>query len=119
MEGRGRRNLPAVPARVDPRQEERAVSPETLLVLLKGFFALLALVAVGLYIVRPVLRMLREKPDVHLLTPDFTRPLEDEELEIPTEAEAKGFDRNAAIQQARADPRATATLVQNWLRQRK
>ena len=94
------------------------MSQDTLLMLLRGLFAVAAVVAVGVYVVRPVVRMLRQKPDVDLLTPTWEDRLEGEELEIPTEAEG-GFDRNAAIRKAREDPHNVALLVKNWLKQRK
>ncbi len=94
------------------------MSQTAVLMLLRWFFASLAVLAIALYIVRPLLRMVRHKPDVSFSIPDYTQTLDEEELEIPSEEEA-GFDRNAAITQARADPRATAMLVQQWLKQKR
>lgn len=95
------------------------MSQELLLTLLRWLFAVAALVAVGVYVVRPVVRMLRRKPDVDLLTPTWEDKLEGEELQIPTEGEDGGFDRMAAIRKAREDPHQAALMVQNWLKQRK
>jgi flagellar biosynthesis/type III secretory pathway M-ring protein FliF/YscJ len=94
------------------------MSHDALLLLLRWLFALLAIAAVLVFVVRPLLHMLRRKPDMDFSVPDFSR-LEGEELEIPTEKEEGEFDRSAAIQQARADPQATALLVQRWLKQKK
>lgn len=94
------------------------MSQETLLLLLRWVFALAAVVAVIAYIVRPVLRMVRQKPDMDLLTPDYSHMLEGDEVEIPTDEEA-AFDRHAIIDQARSDPRATANLLQKWLKERR
>lgn len=95
------------------------MSQELLLTLLRWLFAGAALVAVAVYVVRPVVRMLREKPDADLLTPSWEDKLEGDELEIPTDPEDADFDRTAAIRKAREDPQQVALLVQNWLRQRK
>lgn len=88
-----------------------------MLLLLRWVFAGVAVVLVIAYVVRPVLRMVREKPDVDLMTPDYTS-MQDDELEIPAE-EDQEFNRHAAIDQARKDPQATAMMVQKWLKQRK
>lgn len=86
--------------------------------MLRWLFAIAAVAVLAVYIVRPLVRMLRRQPDAELVTPDFSHLLEGEELEIPSEGEA-GFDRDSAITQARADPRATAILVQRWLKERR
>jgi flagellar biosynthesis/type III secretory pathway M-ring protein FliF/YscJ len=95
------------------------MSHDALLLLLRWLFALAALVVIVVTVLRPLLRLLRQKPDVELMTPDYTTMLEGEELEIPNEAETGDFDRNAAIQQARSDPQAAALMVQRWLKQKK
>jgi flagellar biosynthesis/type III secretory pathway M-ring protein FliF/YscJ len=95
------------------------MSQAALLLLVRWLFALVAVVAIVAFVVRPLLRLLRQKPDVDLMTPDYGSMLDGEELEIPTEKEAGDFDRNAAIAAARADPQATALAVQRWLKQRK
>ncbi|HKI99752.1 MAG TPA: hypothetical protein VKB51_14855 [bacterium] len=92
------------------------MSHDALLLLLRWLFAILAVIAVAVFIVRPLLSMLRRKPDIDFSVPDYT--MEGEELEIPTEKEEE-FNRNTAIQQARADPQATAMMVQRWLKQKK
>jgi flagellar biosynthesis/type III secretory pathway M-ring protein FliF/YscJ len=94
------------------------MSQDTMLWLLRLLFAGAAVVVLIAFVVRPVLRMVRQRPDMDLLTPDFSANLEGEELELPNEAEGE-FDRNAAITQARADPRATALRVQAWLKQKR
>ncbi len=95
------------------------MSPEGVGIALRWGFALLAVGAIVVCIVVPLLRFLRQKPDAELMTPDYASLLDsEEELELPADDE-HGFDRSAAISQAREDPRATAVLVQQWLRQRK
>lgn len=91
---------------------------ESLLLLLRWLFAGLAVAAVIAYIVRPLLNMVRRKPDVDLNVPDFSHRLEEEELEIPTE-ETRDFDRQSALEQARTDPRGTALRVQKWLKEKR
>jgi flagellar biosynthesis/type III secretory pathway M-ring protein FliF/YscJ len=95
------------------------MSQEAVVWMLRLLFALVALVVVAVTILRPLWRMLRTRPDVDLLTPDFTAGLEGEELEIPGEAEDGTPDRGAIIDKARADPRQTAVLVQRWLKERR
>jgi len=94
------------------------MSQTAVLMLVRWLFAGLAVAALVLYIVRPLLRMVRHRPDVSFEIPDFTQRIEEEELELPN-AEEAGFDRNAAITQARADPRATALRVQQWLKEKR
>jgi len=94
------------------------MSQTAVLMLVRWLFAGLAVAALVLYIVRPLLRIVRRKPDVAFEIPDYTQIIEEEELELPN-AEEAGFDRNAAITRARADPRATALRVQQWLKQKR
>jgi flagellar biosynthesis/type III secretory pathway M-ring protein FliF/YscJ len=94
------------------------MSHESLLLFLRWLFAGVAVVVVVLYVVRPLLHLLRRKPEVGLDVPDYGQMLDGEELEIPTEKDGE-FDRTTAIKQARADPQATALLVQQWLKQKK
>jgi len=94
------------------------MSQAALILLVKVLFAGLAVVAVAVFLVRPVLRMLRTRPDPALLSPTFELPEEEpEELEIPAD-QAKP-DRHAILEHARGDARQTALLVSRWLRERK
>ena len=95
------------------------MSQDSVLLLLRLLFATVSVVVVAVFVVRPILRVLRQKPDLDLLIPDYTQALEGEELEIPQEIEQGMPNRADVIAEARADPQKTAMLVQRWLKQRK
>lgn len=85
---------------------------------IKVAFALAAIILIAVYLVRPVLRALRARPDFLDSMTRYDLPTEEEsELEIPT-GEAKA-DRGTMIEQAKADPRTTAALISQWLKQKK
>jgi flagellar biosynthesis/type III secretory pathway M-ring protein FliF/YscJ len=96
------------------------MSQEAVLLTIKLLFAGASLAIVAIFVVRPVVRMLREKPDIDLLMPDFNQLGEDaDELEIPLDPEGRSVDRSEMIQSARDNPQDTALMVQRWLRDRK
>ena len=96
------------------------MSPEAVIFSIKLIFAFLILLGVVLFLVRPVVRMWRDRPDIDLLMPDYSGLAEEqEELEIPTDEDAGKPDRTSMIRKAQEDPRTTATLVQQWLKQKK
>ncbi len=73
-------------------------------------------------VIRPMVQKLSAKPeDLDLLMglPTTIGELEGEELEIPTEKETGIPPRDKIIEIARQDPLKTATLVRNWLREKK
>lgn len=96
------------------------MSQEAVLLTIKLMFAGASLVIVAIFVVRPIVRMLREKPDVDLLMPEFNPLAEDaQELEIPEDPAGKSVGRSEMIQSARDNPHDTALWVQRWLRDRK
>ena len=95
------------------------MNPDSVITTLKVLFSVSAIILVWLFMLRPLIRMLREKPDVDMAVPDYENMLEGEELEIPTGEEARGLDRNAIIKQLREDPQSTALVVQQWLRDKR
>ena len=95
------------------------MKPDSVLLVIKILFSVAALVAVFIYAVRPLIRMWREKPDMDLISPDYSQMLEGEELEIPTEQESGKPDRTKLIAQLREDPHTAALMVSQWLRERK
>ena len=96
------------------------MSPDSVILTIKLFFSFLIVIGVALFLLRPMFRVWRDKPDMDLLMPDFSSAMEEgEELEIPTDEEAGVPERTKIIDQARSDPRTTAVLVQNWLKERK
>jgi flagellar M-ring protein FliF len=73
-------------------------------------------------VIRPMVQKLSAKPeDLDLLMglPTTIGELEGEELEIPTEKETGIPPRDKIIEIARQDPLKTATMVRNWLREKK
>lgn len=80
------------------------------------------LLAMIMFVVRPMVQRLSQKPeDLDLLMglPATIGELEGEELEIPTEREVGLPPREKIIEIARADPLATASLVRAWLREKR
>ena len=80
------------------------------------------LLAMIMFVVRPMVQRLSQKPeDLDLLMglPATIGELEGEELEIPTEREVGLPPRDKIIEIARADPLATASLVRAWLREKR
>ncbi|MCZ6730776.1 MAG: hypothetical protein O7C61_13815 [SAR324 cluster bacterium] len=95
-----------------------AEGQETAIVLVKLTFALIAVILIAVFLIRPLLRSLGTRPDYldSLQTPEM--PIEeDQELEIPSE-DAKP-DIHSMVEQARSDPDKTARLVSSWLKERK
>ncbi len=91
------------------------MSQDAIVSLVKLFFAGLVVLAVAMFLVRPLWRLLTTRPDESLLVPTFNAlGEEEEELQIPSEE--KGLDRGAVIEQARGDPRLTAQFVSQWLK---
>ncbi|MDH5752998.1 MAG: hypothetical protein OEZ59_11365 [Deltaproteobacteria bacterium] len=95
------------------------MSAEQVLGMIKGVFVVTTLVALYWFAVRPLLDMLRKKPDMDLLSPDFSQVLEEEELEIPRGGDPQKLGRSQMLEQAREDPRRTAMLVSQWLKDRR
>lgn len=100
---------------MEPTMSENAIVES-----IKIVFALFAVIALGFVVVRPMLRMLREKPDVDFVVPDyFQMTPEDEELEIPQGGAPGEPTRAQKLDMVKQDPQATAMMVQNWLRSKK
>jgi hypothetical protein len=87
---------------------------DTTLILLKTLFAVGILAVLGWVVVRPLFLVWRQHPDPEAMMPRL-QELPEEELQIPSEPGAKP-DRNALIAQARSDPRRTAMIMQQWIR---
>jgi len=95
------------------------MSQDSIILMIKGLFVLMALGALYLVALRPLVRLLREKPDIELLTPTLPdRLVEEEELQIP-EKLGTGPNRQQMLEAAKADPRNTAMMVSRWLKEKK
>jgi len=86
---------------------------------LKLTFSFAAVILIVVYMVLPIIRALRTRPDIL----DSLNQFEissgmDEELEIPTEQEGPP-PRESIIEEARSDPRRAARMVSQWLKDRK
>lgn len=88
-----------------------------MLLLVKLLFAGIGVVALIVFVVFPLWRALRVKPDESLLMRTFELPEEEEEVQIPEDG--KKPDRNAMLAEARGKPVVTAQLVKRWLREKK
>jgi len=94
-------------------------SEESILLGIKALFALLALGAMGWFVVRPILRMLRRTEDAELIMKPFEPPPV-EEIEIPVGGfnTGKKLNRKELIEELRADPQRTALLMREMLREK-
>ncbi len=92
---------------------------ETTILGLKVLFTLAAIFLIVFYLVRPIIKTLRARPDFldSLNRFDINTELEEEELQIPSEAEGPG--REAIIETARGDSRRTAAMVSQWLKDKR
>ena len=87
-----------------------------LILAIKLVFAFAAVVLLVAVVVLPIIRTLRTKPDFLDLT--FTIPEEaEQELDLPEE-EGKP-DTQAMVDKARSDPRKTAALISQWIRDKR
>jgi flagellar M-ring protein FliF len=103
--------------------EETTRAREFMLDILRFTFLGVGLLALILFVIRPMVQRLSAKPeDLDLLMglPATIGELEGEELEIPTTREAAGIPpRDKIMEMARTDPLATASMVRNWLREKR
>jgi flagellar biosynthesis/type III secretory pathway M-ring protein FliF/YscJ len=90
---------------------------DSIVLAVKSLFAVLALGAVVWFVVLPVWHMLRRTEDVELVMKPFEPPPE-EELQIPTDGLNTGrkLSRDELLEELRADPRRTAMVLQQLLR---
>jgi flagellar M-ring protein FliF len=103
--------------------EETSRARTFMLDILRFTFLGVGLLALILFVIRPMVQRLSAKPeDLDLLMglPATIGELEGEELEIPTTREAAGIPpRDKIIEIARGDPLATASMIRNWLREKR
>jgi flagellar M-ring protein FliF len=94
---------------------------EFFLDILRYTFLGVGLLALILFVIRPMVQRLSAKPeDLDLLMglPATIGELEGEELEIPTEKEAGTPPKEKILEIARQDPLATANLIRSWLKEK-
>ncbi|MDH4246849.1 MAG: flagellar basal-body MS-ring/collar protein FliF [Deltaproteobacteria bacterium] len=90
--------------------------------ILRYTFLGVGLLALIMFVIRPMVQRLSAKPeelDLLMGLPATIGELEGEELEIPTEREVGLPPRDQILQIARADPLATASLIRTWLREKR
>ena len=90
--------------------------------ILKFTFLGVGLLALIMFVIRPMVQRLSAKPeDLDLLMglPATIGELEGEELEIPAEREVGMPPRDKIMDMARADPLATASMIRAWLRDKR
>lgn len=92
-------------------------SQESVITIIKLAFTLLIVVAMVLFVVVPLIRHWRNRPDMDLLVPtyDLEDDPQEEELQIPTGVGSMP-DRAGLLDMAREDPQRTAMLVAKWIR---
>jgi flagellar M-ring protein FliF len=102
--------------------EQQQRNRQFFLDILRYTFLGVLLLAMILFVIRPMVQRLSQKPeDLDLLMglPASIGELEGEELEIPTEREVGLPPREKIIDLARSDPLATASLLRAWLREKR
>jgi flagellar M-ring protein FliF len=90
--------------------------------ILRYTFLGVGLLALILFVIRPMVQRLAAKPeDLDLLMglPATIGELEGEELEIPTEREVGMPPKEKILEMARTDSLATANLIRGWLREKR
>ncbi|HUJ73776.1 MAG TPA: flagellar M-ring protein FliF C-terminal domain-containing protein, partial [bacterium] len=90
--------------------------------ILRYTFLGVGLLALILFVIRPMVQRLSAKPeDLDLLMglPATIGELEGEELEIPTEKEVGLPPKEKILEIARTDPLSTANLIRAWLREKR
>ncbi|MBT7893215.1 MAG: flagellar M-ring protein FliF [Deltaproteobacteria bacterium] len=104
------------------KQQQRETTRKFVIDLIRYVLVGVIIVLLVFMVIRPMVQKLSAKPeDLDLLMglPTTIGELEGEELEIPTEKETGIPPRDKIIEIARQDPLKTATLVRNWLREKK
>ncbi len=104
------------------KQQQRETTRKFVIDLIRYVLVGVIVVLLVFMVIRPMVQKLSAKPeDLDLLMglPTTIGELEGEELEIPTEKETGIPPRDKIIEIARQDPLKTATLVRNWLREKK
>ena len=95
---------------------------EWIIQVLKFTFLGVGLLALIMFVIRPMVQRLSAKPeDLDLLMglPATIGELEGEELEIPAEREVGIPPREKIMDMARSDPLATASMIRAWLRDKR
>ncbi|MDH5750829.1 MAG: flagellar basal-body MS-ring/collar protein FliF [Deltaproteobacteria bacterium] len=90
--------------------------------ILRYTFLGVGLLALIMFVIRPMVQRLSAKPeelDLLMGLPATIGELEGEELEIPTEREVGLPPRDQILEIARTDPLATASLIRSWLRDKR
>lgn len=104
------------------KQHQRDATRKFIIDLVRFILVGVIIVLLIFMVIRPMVQKLSAKPeDLDLLMglPTTIGELEGEELEIPTEKETGIPPRDKIIEIARQDPLKTATLIRNWLREKK
>lgn len=104
------------------KEQKREATRKFIVDLIRFILVGVIIVLLIFMVIRPMVQKLSAKPeDLDLLMglPTTIGELEGEELEIPTEKETGIPPRDKIIEIARQDPLKTATLVRNWLREKK
>ena len=91
---------------------------EVILNVVRGAFSLLAILALVVFVVRPLLRHLLHPVDSSLYSLSLPDIEEGEEIEVPTEDAPETPDREKVISVARKDPQMTASQIRRWLREK-
>jgi len=102
--------------------EQTQRNREFFLDILRYTFLGVGLLALIMFVIRPMVQRLSAKPeDLDLLMglPATIGELEGEELEIPTEREVGTPPREKILELARTDPLHTASMVRAWLRDKR
>lgn len=92
---------------------------DSILLIIKAVFGAVVVVGLTVYVLKPLIRSFSGMEErVEKSRGKTSRPLQEEELEIPTSRSSE-ISRQAIIKKALEDPRRTTQLVRNWLREKK
>lgn len=112
----------AVEQDVSRQIEQTQKNRKFFLDILRYTFLGVGLLALIMFVIRPMVQRLSAKPeelDLLMGLPATIGELEGEELEIPTEREVGLPPREQILEVARTDPLATASLIRTWLRDKR
>jgi flagellar biosynthesis/type III secretory pathway M-ring protein FliF/YscJ len=92
---------------------------DSILLIIKAVIGAIVVIAVTVYVLRPLVKGLSGMENqIEKSRPAMGRPVQEEELEIPTPLSTEVSQRRI-IKKALEDPLKTTQLVRNWLRDKK
>ncbi len=92
---------------------------DSILLIIKAVIGTIVVIAVTIYVLRPLVKSLSGMENqIERSRPSLGRPVQEEELEIPTPLSTE-VSKRMIVKKALEDPQKTTQLVRNWLRDKK